>query len=177
VPRVPYKPHDLAEPKDLIDSIRARRGGNLLNLDRVLLHSPPFARGWNAFLREVRATLALPPKLRELAMCAVAVLNGAEYEFHHHAPELLKAGGTAIQLEALRRLGASPLDADAFDPTEQAVLQLTVEMTRNVQVTDGTFSAARSVLLDDRQMVELVGVISAYNMVSRFLVALQIEGV
>ena len=36
--------------------------------------------------------LSLSPRLRELAMCGVAVLNGAEYEFHHHAPEFVKAG-------------------------------------------------------------------------------------
>jgi alkylhydroperoxidase family enzyme len=33
----------------------------------------------------------------------------------------------------------------------------------------------RGQLDDDRQLVELVGVVAAYNMVSRFLVALGIE--
>src|SRR6185436_18959263 len=96
--RIPYKPHNISEPKELVDAIRARRGGTLLNLDRILLYSPPFARGWNAFMGEVRTGLAVSPKLRELTMCIVAVLNEAEYEFHHHAPEFLKAGGTPEQV-------------------------------------------------------------------------------
>lgn len=174
MPRVPYKPSDIAEPKELVTAIRARRGGTLLNLDRMLLHSPPFASGWNAIAREVRTNLSLSPKLRELAMCVVAVLNRAEYEFHHHAPEFVKAGGTAEQVDGLRRLG-SATDASLFDATERAVIQLTIEMTRNVQVSDATFAAVRAALDGNQQVVELVGTIATYNMVSRFLEALKIE--
>jgi alkylhydroperoxidase family enzyme len=141
----------------------------------MLLHSPPFAQGWNAFLGEVRSGLALAPKLRELAMCVVAVLNGAEYEFHHHAPEFVKAGGTQAQVEALRQPQASAVNAILFDAAERATLLLTIEMTRNVQVSDRTFAMVREALPDDRQVVELVGVIACYNMVSRFLLATGIE--
>lgn len=175
MPRVPYLPHDISEPGDLVDAIRARRGGNLLNLDRMLLHSPPFAGGWNSFLREVRTNLDVPPKLRELAICAVAVLNGADYEFGQHAPEFLKTGGTPAQVEGLRQLGTPALDCSLFDAPERAIMQLTAEMTRSVHASDEAFAAARAVLQTERQMVEIVGVIAAYNMVSRFLVALGIE--
>jgi alkylhydroperoxidase family enzyme len=173
--RVPYQPSDITEPKDIVNAIRARRGGNLLNLDRMLLHSPSFANGWNAFLREVRTGLELPPRLRELAMCVVAVLNGAEYEFHHHAPEFIKAGGTEKQVEALRQPDASLHDAALFDAAERAAIRLTIEMTREVQVSDAAFSAVGAALGNDRLVVELVGVIATYNMVSRFLVALGVE--
>ena len=43
-------------------------------------------------------------------------------------------------------------------------------MTRSVQVADDTFGKVRA-HLDERQTVELVAVVAAYNMVSRFLVA------
>ena len=89
MPRIPYQPQDLAEPKDIVDAVRKRRGGHLLNLDRMLLHSPALARGWNAYLGEVRTGLSVSPRLREIAMCVVAMLNGAEYEFFHHAPEFV----------------------------------------------------------------------------------------
>jgi alkylhydroperoxidase family enzyme len=174
MPRIPYKPIDLAKPNDIVDAIRLRRGGNLLNLDRMLLHSPAFAKGWNALLLEVRTGLALSPKLREIAMCVVAVLNGADYEFHHHAPELIKAGGTSAQVEALRH-PLSNHDTALFDAAEHAAIQLTIEMTRNMQVSDATFSAIRAALSNEQHVVELVGVIATYNMVSRFLVALGVE--
>jgi alkylhydroperoxidase family enzyme len=175
MPRIPYQPADLAEPAALVDAIRTRRGGTLLNLDRMLLHSPPLARGWNAFLGEVRGHLELPARLRELAMCMVALLNGADYEFRHHAPEFLKAGGTQEQLEALRSGAYGGAGAASFDPAARAVIALTSDMTANVRVRDDVFAQAREALGSDRLVVELVGVIATYNMVSRFLVALGIE--
>ena len=81
MPRIPYVPEDIQEPADVVSAVRARRGGKLISLDRMLLHSPPLAAGWNTFLGAVRTGLLVDPKLRELAMCVVAVLNGAEYEF------------------------------------------------------------------------------------------------
>lgn len=172
MPRIPYQPSDLAEPKAIVDAIRTRRGGTLLNLDRMLLHSPAFARGWNAFLGEVRNNLELPARLRELAMCQVALLNGADYEFHHHAPEFLKAGGTQAQLDALRG-GAN--DSDAFDAGERAIIALIRAVTVDVKVSDAVFDAARAALKSDQLTVELIGVAATYNMVSRFLVALGIR--
>jgi alkylhydroperoxidase family enzyme len=172
---IPYQPQDLAEPRDLVAAIRARRGGKLLNLDRMLLHSPPLAQGWNAYMGAVRTELAVSPKLRELAMCVVAVLNHADYEFHHHAPEFLRAGGTAAQLDVLGHAGDPQADLSAFDAAERAVLALTVEMTRSVSVRDATMASVRVALPDDRQVVEIVAVVAAYNMVSRFLVALGVD--
>jgi alkylhydroperoxidase family enzyme len=173
--RIAYKPNDIAAPRKLVESIRVRRGGHLLNLDRMLLHSPPLARGWNVYLRAVRTEFAVLPKLRELAICTVAALNGADYEFIHHAPEFLQAGGSDAQLAALRQLPDIVEDPELFDATERAVIHLTIEMTRTVRVSDETFALARAALASDQTMVEMIGVIAAYNMVSRFLVALEIE--
>jgi hypothetical protein len=36
-----------------------------------------------------------------LAICTVALLTGAAYEYHHHAPDFLTAGGTQAELDAL----------------------------------------------------------------------------
>ncbi len=171
-PRIPYRPADVADPPELVAAIRARRGGSLLNLDRMLLHSAPLARAWNAFLGAVRAELGVPAKLRELVICAVAESNGAEYELHHHAPLLLRAGGTDAQLAALRE-GLDPDRGGPFDETELAALRLTLEMTRDVAVRESTFAAVRQ-LLGERGTVELVAIVAAYNMVSRFLVALEV---
>jgi alkylhydroperoxidase family enzyme len=173
--RLPYLPETVTEPREIVEAIRARRGGTLLNLDRMLLHSPPVAAGWNAMLGAVRKDLALPPKLRELAMCVVAVLNGADYEWGHHAPLFVQAGGTEAQLAAMRDPQAASRDATLFDPAERAALALAVEMTRTVSVSDATFDAVRAALPDSRQAFELVLVIAAYNMVSRVLVAVGVE--
>jgi alkylhydroperoxidase family enzyme len=173
--RIAYVPLDLAEPKEIVDAVRARRGGVLRNLDRLLLHSPELARGWNTYLGIVRTRLQLSPRLRELAICAIAVLNEAEYEYFHHAPEFLKAGGTQAQLDALCDIDGAIADATQFSGQERAVLALTFEMTRNVKVGDATFENARSQVGDLKQFTELVATIATYNMVSRFIVAMGVE--
>jgi alkylhydroperoxidase family enzyme len=175
MPRLPYLPADLREPEAIVAPIRARRGGQLLHLDRMLLHSPPFARGWNAFLGEVRTGLALSARLRELAMCVVAVVNRAEYEFHHHAPEFLKAGGSAAQVAALRDPERAVRNIELFNAAQRATIRLDVDMTREIEVSPQDFEAVKAQLPGPQEVVELIGVIAAYNMVSRFLVALGIE--
>jgi alkylhydroperoxidase family enzyme len=173
MPRIPYKTDAEVGPPELVAAIRKRRGGRLGALDRILLYSPPVATGWGELLGRVRSELAVPMLLRELAMCAVAVLNRADYELHHHGPIFVAQGGTSAQLDALAQL--PQIDAALFDATQRAVLQLALEMTRQVEVGDATFDAARRALGDDRHLFELIAVIAAYNMVSRILVAVGIQ--
>ena len=175
MPRIPYLPDEIDEPREIVDAIRARRSGKLLNLDRMLLHSPSFASGWNALLGEVRGKLSLPARQHELAICAVAVLTDAEYEYHHHAPEFLKAGGTEEELTALKFLPDGSEKLQIISENDRAILQLAYEMTLSIRVSDATFRAAREALNSDQQINELIGVIACYNMVSRYLVALQVE--
>jgi alkylhydroperoxidase family enzyme len=173
MPRIHYANEAIA-PQELVAAMLARRSGALLNLDRMLLHSPAYARGWNELLGAVRNELALPPRLRELAICAVGSLTRAEYEWRQHAPVFLSAGGSQAQLDRLCDVAAAAEDIDTFDATERAVLRLTLELTRDVTVRDATFTRVQKVLQDQQQIVELVGVIATYNMVSRFLVALDV---
>ncbi len=162
-------------PAELVAAIRARRANSqLLNLDRMLLHSPPIARGWNTYLGAIRKDLDIPPLLRELAICAVAKLNRAEYEWIQHAPELLAAGGTQAQIDALIDIETAPDNTSAFSELERLILTLTAEMTRNIDVAPNTIPTLRN-HLPDRQITEIVCVVAAYNMVSRYLVALGIE--
>ena len=177
--RLPQLSDDQVGPPELVASIRQRRGGRLMALDRLLLHSPAFATGWGELMGRVRGALALPPLLRELAMCGVAAITGAAYELHHHAPLYLAAGGSPAQLAAVRALADAPAGALAnnpvFDDTQQAVLALVLAMTRDVQVSDAVFDRARAVLGSDQLAFELVGVIASYNMVARILVVMKLE--
>jgi alkylhydroperoxidase family enzyme len=175
MPHVPYLPADLAEPKDIVDAVRMRRGGHLTHLDRMLLHSPPLASGWNSLLGAVRTRFTVAAKLREIAILAVASLNGAEYEFHHHAPELIKAGGDEHQVRALRDVASAVNNGSLFTQAERAALQLTLEMTQGVAVNDDTMEWVKNAMATPQAVVELVATIATYNMVSRFLVALDVR--
>lgn len=166
---IPYA--DLSDPavRPLVDRITAERGG-VLHLYQMLLHSPPVAEGWLTYLTAIRQKSSLPGALRELVIMRVAILNGAPYEADQHAPIALKEGMTQAQLDDLPKWQDSKL----FDDTERAVLAYTDAMTRNIQVEASVSEAIRQ-RFPHRQVVELTATVAAYNMVSRFLEALQVH--
>ena len=168
----PWTPALAARNAELVTAIEARRGGALYNLDRMLLWSEPLARGWNTYLRALRQEISLSPFVRELAICVVARLTGAEYEYHHHAPELKKAGATETQLAALADPDAAAA-SNQFDELQRTVIRYAIASTRDVQVPDAIFDALKR-HLSPTELVELAAVTAAYNMVARFLVALQV---
>jgi len=172
-PRIPLKPIDLAEPAELVEIIRKRRGGELRELDRLLLYSAPLASGWNHFIGNVREHFSVDQKLRELAMCTVAVLNSTTYEYKQHAPLYIAAGGTDAKAKQLSNPTAA-VNHEDFDTDEKITIALTQSMTTNVSIDDDLFGKALE-LFGAEQLVELVATIAAYNMVSRFLVAFELH--
>ena len=155
---------------ELLHAMCARRGGQLLNLDRQLLHSAPLARGWNGLMGAIRGQTQLDGALRELVILRVAVLNRAPYEFAQHAPVALAEGLSQAQVDAVASWPQSAL----FDARARDVLAYADAMTLQVQVPQALFDAVRA-HLNERDLVELTATVASYNMVSRFLEALQIE--
>jgi len=163
-----------AAPRDLqlVDAIVKRRGGQLIKLDRALLWSEPLARGWNAFLGAVRREVSVSPRLKEIAICTVARETGAQYEFDHHWPEYVRAGGN----DALRPHIQDPDSATTdlrFTDDERLAIRYALTMTRNVQVPDSLFKLVHK-RFSTTELVELTAAIATYNMVARFLVALEV---
>jgi alkylhydroperoxidase family enzyme len=101
-------------------------------------------------------------------------LNQADYEWAQHEKEFLAAGGNKDQLAALKNVAAALKNTKLFDEPERATLALTDEMTRSIKVSSATMQRIRKILPDD-QVVELIGTIAGYNMVSRFVVATGVE--
>lgn len=156
--------------RTLLQRVMHRRGGQLLNLDKQLLHSPPVANGWNHFMGAIRSETQLDGALRELVILLVAVLNRAPYEFAQHAPVARAEGVSQAQIDAVAAWRESAL----FDARERAVLAYAEAMTLAVQVPQALFDAVRRDF-SARELVELTATVASYNMVSRFLEALQIQ--
>ena len=167
---LPYADLTPPELQPLIGRIVAGRG-SVLHLYQMLLHSPPLAEGWLDLMTAVRQRFELAGDLRELAIMRIAHLNGAPYEADQHAPIARREGVTQAQLDALPAWTAA---ADAYSPLQQDALRLCDAMTREVHVDAALMQAVRG-RLGERQTVELVATIASYNMVSRFLEALQIR--
>ena len=169
--QIPYADLNAPDIQPLVQRIVAERG-QVLHLYQMLLHSPPLAEGWLHFLTQVRQKLDLDGALRELVIMRIAHLNGAPYEADQHAPIALREGLTQAQLDALPAWGHAP--AGTYSALHADALRLCDAMTRDVHVPPPLVQAVR-VHLGERQLVELVGTIASYNMVSRFLEALQIH--
>ena len=61
-----------------------------------------------------------------------------------------------------------------FDPQQMAVLTYAGELTSNARVSDASFAAVEA-FLNEEQIVELTLVVGFYNLVSRFLNALEVD--
>jgi 4-carboxymuconolactone decarboxylase len=162
---------DHPECAELISKIRGARGGRLINIYRLMLHSPALANAWFQLNQAVRYQTEIDGQCRELAVIRVAILNGVEYVQRAHGPAYaLKEGLSAAQVDALTDWGPSNL----FSQKQRAVLAYVDEMTKTIDVPDNVFAELRS-HFNERQIVELTMLISAYNMLTRFLAALKVD--
>jgi alkylhydroperoxidase family enzyme len=157
------------EIQEMFQKIEAR-GFRVINLFRVMAHSPKvgiyFLRLGNAILFKG----AVPTNLRELAILRVGQINGAHYEYSQHVPIALREGVRQDQIDSMAKWENSA----HFNEQEKAILRYTDEVTKNVRVKDETFAAVRR-FLNEEGMVELTTTIGFYGMACRILEVFQIE--
>jgi alkylhydroperoxidase family enzyme len=179
--RLPYAPS--SPPADSPSSVAEiyariearRRPRPLIPLDLTLLHSPPVADGYNAFVGALRTETIVPQSILELAISRVAILTDAVYEWNIHAALALKAGVSGEQLSVAWRAPKGQVrdEEEGLGRKEAAVLRYTDEVTVDVRVKDATFADLRQ-HFNDREVLELTTVIAGYNAVSRILVSLDV---
>ncbi|KAJ6593790.1 Alpha/Beta hydrolase protein [Mycena capillaripes] len=171
----------------IADRIRERRGARgLTPLDGALLHVPPVAEGWNSLLGAVRTKGSLPGDVRELMILRVAARNHAAFEWIHHEHVGRSHGLDTTQLWAIRDTTAlpppsssvlSPLQAAAlaFADHSTATVRVPANVTSTLQEQLKLLAAADKLDVDDL-LVEVAAVVAAYNMVSRFLISVDVAG-
>jgi 4-carboxymuconolactone decarboxylase len=142
----------------------------IINLFKAMGNSPRVGRNFIRLGNAVLRPEIIDPKLRELAILRVGNLLQSEYEFTKHVVIGKGVGVTDDQINELSKWESSK----KFSDIERAVLQYTDEMTLKVKVSDATFANLKR-FFDDAAIVKLTVTIGYYGMVSRALVALQIE--
>lgn len=155
--------------QEIFDRIE-QRGGTVLNLFKVMAHTPEVGRSFLQLGSAILNQGILPANLRELAILRVGYLLDAHYEWAHHMPLALRAGVSKEQIDALPEWEASP----QFDALEKAILRYTDEVTIHAEVCNETFAALRR-FLDEQGIVELTTAVSYYCMVCRILKALKVD--
>jgi len=145
-------------------------GSEVINLLKALAHSPKICRDFNRMGITLLLKGDLSSRLRELAILRVGDLARANYEWTKHVPIALQAGASQEQIDGL----SDWADSTRFNEQEQAVLQYTDEVARNIRASDETFSKIAK-FLSEKEIVELTVTIGYYGMVCRVLESLQIQ--
>ncbi|QEW19507.1 Carboxymuconolactone decarboxylase family protein [Marinibacterium anthonyi] len=130
----------------------------------VWLHRPELAARAQDLGRYCRYESALEPRLSELAILTMARHWGAEYEWFAHKPPALQAGLSPDLVEALRT-GAEP---PYGDDEERVTHLVAVSVLTSRDVPDALYAEAVQVLGTQR-LVDLVGVIGYYTLISATL--------
>src|ERR687897_3671667 len=121
--------NDAVEHSDLIRKIKGARGGRLINIYRLMMHSPSLASAWFDLNQAVYYGTEVDGQSREIAVIRVAVLNEVEYVIRAHGPAYaLKEGLTPAQVEALADWAASNL----FTDKQRTLLAYVDAVTRNI---------------------------------------------
>ncbi|KAM0747848.1 hypothetical protein T439DRAFT_359050 [Meredithblackwellia eburnea MCA 4105] len=168
------------------DIIRTCRTKGISALDAQLLHAEELAAPWVQYVYAVRTKGlgVLDSGLKEIILCRIAAWNSSSYEWMHHAP-LAEAGG--VSKEVLDYIKATPASRSLRDapsppsglltPLQAAVLAFVDHSTINVKVPIDIFNNLRKELGGVEKHVAQVAITTAaYNMVSRFLVAMDVAG-
>jgi AhpD family alkylhydroperoxidase len=146
--------------------------GTVLNTWRALLHRPPIFDAYLPYLRAIMGPGVLDQRLKDLVALTVALTNHCRYSASHRVRSAQSAGVTDDELDAL-----AEGRIEAFSPLEQLAISVARELSlapprvghqRSPQALDRSLLDQLGADFDDAQIVELIGVISLWNALTRF---------
>src|SRR6266404_744726 len=149
------------EQKTLTDHLLAGERGSMSGPFNVLLRSPEMGDLAQKFGAHIRFHSSLPNKLNEFAILMTARFWNSQFEWYAHHRYALQAGLDPAVIEAVAN-GKRPA---SMQPDEEVVYNFCNELLNTREVTDATFRAAVN-KLGERGVVDLVGVVGYYHMVS-----------
>lgn len=165
-PRLPVPAEaDLNEAQSaLLDAIRSGPRGKSITPRgpfAVWMHAPEFGQIAQPVGGFCRYQTSLPMRLSEFAILCTARLWRAQYEWFAHEPQADKAGvkaKTIQDIKAGRKPASAPKD-------ERAIYDFVQELYKTKRVSDRTYKKLHG-MLGDKAMVELVGLLGYYVMIS-----------
>ncbi|MGN6573483.1 MAG: carboxymuconolactone decarboxylase family protein [Pseudolabrys sp.] len=151
----------------LLESLRAGPRGKSLNIRGPFvawMYAPEFGQLAQALGAHTRYKTRLEPRLSEFAILCTARFWKAQYEWFAHAPIAQKAGVKEKTIEELRK-GRVPKTA-AKD--ERAIHDFVAELYKTRRVGNRTYKRVAA-FLDEQAIVELVGILGYYALISMTL--------
>ncbi len=144
-------------------------GRPVINLYRVMGHSPEGLEAYIGLSHFVRDNSELPPDLRELAILQTGLSLGCEYIASHHEEAARRAGVPEATIQRVLQGGR-----EGFDAAQLAVLDYAVQVAESRSVSDDTLAGLRK-HLSLRQISELALTVGMYHMCAAILMPLRVE--
>ena len=153
-----------------IAKIKGARGG-LINIYKLLLHSPTVSMTWFEHIGAIRWKTKLTPRLREIAIVRIASVARYAYALQQHVPTIAVPDGVSLEeCEALKDWRGSKF----FSEAERAALAYVDAIIAAPEVSDDVFNAVRK-HYSEREVVELTILVGTYIMHNRVTTALRID--
>ena len=146
--------------EDLVAGPRAGANGPF----NVLLRSPEMGNIAQKFGASMRFNPDMPRKLNEMAIIITGRYWTAQYEWYAHKRAALDAGLSPAIVDAIQN-GRRPA---GMSKDEEAVYNFCTEVLNTKHASDATFAAAKNAF-GEKGVVDLMGVMSWYQMVSMLL--------
>jgi alkylhydroperoxidase family enzyme len=160
-PRIPY-----VDPATMNPTVRAALAKAPANSIRILgVASEGVFDGLMKFNSAFYTATRLDPVLREVAILRIGYLADARYQLAQHESAARSLKFTDQQLAAIKAGGRHP---GVLTDAQQAVLDFTDDVVRNVRAGDATFTAVRR-HMDDQSLMDLILLIGCYMTMSRVL--------
>lgn len=158
-----------ADQKRIYDEIVSGPRGKVEGPLRVWLTSAGLADRAQALGAFCRYGTSLPQRLSELAILVTGAYWQAGFEWHVHAPIGIQAGLDSAAVERIR-VGADPQLAQ---DDEKAVYAFSRELLTTRRISYETYAFAEKVL-GRRGLVDLVGVLGYYGLISMTINAFEV---
>ena len=158
-----------SDQKRIHDAIASGPRGKVEGPLRVWLTSAELADKAQALGAFCRYGTSLPQRLSELAILVTGAWWRAGFEWHVHAPIGISAGLDAACVEQIRR-GEEPA---LVKEDEKAIYAFSRELLTTRRVSDATYAAAER-LFGRRGVVDLVGVLGYYGLISMTINAFEV---
>jgi alkylhydroperoxidase family enzyme len=129
-----------------------------LNVLGTLARHPALARAYHTFNGHVLFATTLSERQRELLVLRVAAVRGSEYEWLQH---VVLGRDVGLDGDDIARIAAGP-GVDGWAPLDAALVRAVDELLADALIADDTW-AALAAELDERQLMDLVFTVGAYD--------------
>ncbi|WP_353808294.1 carboxymuconolactone decarboxylase family protein [Agromyces sp. SYSU T00194] len=156
--------------RELADRIIAKRG-KIGGPFKVWLHSPELCDRTESLGAFVRFDCSMPERIREYSLLVAARYFDAQFSWNAHVDKAVETGVPAGAIEALATWG----EPDFGDDAElSAFHDFAVELLTTHFVSDETFARLKE-LFTDQQLVDAIGLLGNFTMLSMCLNTFQVD--